>query len=234
MGAIMAAGILDAGGRNAVVALRSRAGFFRRTSVIGLAMFTQYWYWHPLTYFLGLAFQPAALLGVAGDLRVPRFELDCGCKPSTFAHPEPLTQQADKQVRRRQRRAAAAAAGVAQLPLPGGASSGAPAARLHAPHTTHHTTCLCPARCRCCTLALLPSNPPPPSSPTLAGGQGGEGGAVHHSQGQGAPAQEGGGEGWQGCRWAWPEAALRQHCCASTPPCDVTHMRPGCGLWAAG
>lgn len=43
MGAIMAAGILDAGGRNVVVALRSRSGYFRRTSVLGLALFTQYW-----------------------------------------------------------------------------------------------------------------------------------------------------------------------------------------------
>ena len=43
MGSIMAAGILDAGGRNVTVGLRSRSGYFRRTSVIGLAVFTQYW-----------------------------------------------------------------------------------------------------------------------------------------------------------------------------------------------
>lgn len=94
----MAQGILDAGGRNSCVALRSRAGFFRRTTVIGLAMFTQYWYWHPLSYFLGLAFQPSGMVGVAADMRVPKFEVDCGCKPSIFAYPEPLTQHADKQV----------------------------------------------------------------------------------------------------------------------------------------
>lgn len=45
MGAVMAAGILDAGGRNATVGLRSRSGHFRRTAVLGLALFTQYWYW---------------------------------------------------------------------------------------------------------------------------------------------------------------------------------------------
>ena len=44
MGAIMAAGIIDAGGRNVNVGLRSRSGYFRRTSVIALAVFTQYWY----------------------------------------------------------------------------------------------------------------------------------------------------------------------------------------------
>ncbi len=43
MGAIVAAGILDAGGRNATIGLRSRSGYFRRTSVVGLALFTQYW-----------------------------------------------------------------------------------------------------------------------------------------------------------------------------------------------
>eukprot|EP00983_Pelagomonas_calceolata_P044856 1139475-Pelagomonas_calceolata.AAC.8 len=43
LGAIMAAGILDAGGRNVGIGLRSRSGFFRRTSVVGLAVFTQYW-----------------------------------------------------------------------------------------------------------------------------------------------------------------------------------------------
>lgn len=43
MGAIMAAGILDAGGRNVTIAVRSRSGYFRRTSIIGLAVFTQYW-----------------------------------------------------------------------------------------------------------------------------------------------------------------------------------------------
>eukprot|EP00955_Chlamydomonas_euryale_P022887 241796-Chlamydomonas_euryale.AAC.2 len=43
MGAIMAAGIIDAGGRNVGVGLRSRSGYFRRTSVVALAVFTQYW-----------------------------------------------------------------------------------------------------------------------------------------------------------------------------------------------
>lgn len=43
MGAIMASGIIDAGGRNVGIGLRSRSGYFRRTSVISLAVFTQYW-----------------------------------------------------------------------------------------------------------------------------------------------------------------------------------------------
>jgi len=43
MGAALATGILDAGGRNVTVGLRSRSGYFRRTSVVGLALFTYHW-----------------------------------------------------------------------------------------------------------------------------------------------------------------------------------------------
>ena len=46
MGAIMATGLLDAGGRNATVGLKSRSGYFRRTAVVGLAVFLQYWCAH--------------------------------------------------------------------------------------------------------------------------------------------------------------------------------------------
>ncbi|KAK9844017.1 hypothetical protein WJX81_001983 [Elliptochloris bilobata] len=94
MGAIMAAGLLDAGGRNATPALRSHSGYFRRTSVVALALFTQYWYWYPLSYCISLALQPAALIGLNGDLRLPAFSVVCKCKPSLFAYPPPVTQEA--------------------------------------------------------------------------------------------------------------------------------------------
>ena len=44
----------------------------RRTAVIGLALFTQYWYWHPLSYCLSLAVQPTALIGVDASLCAPK------------------------------------------------------------------------------------------------------------------------------------------------------------------
>ena len=75
MGAIMAAGLLDAGGRNAVPGLRSGSGFFRRTAIIGLAIFTQYWYWYPLAYAASLALQPAVLIALDGDMRQPRLQV---------------------------------------------------------------------------------------------------------------------------------------------------------------
>jgi 26S proteasome regulatory subunit N2 len=40
--------------------------------VVGLALFTQYWYWHPLSYCLSLAVQPTALIGVDASLRAPK------------------------------------------------------------------------------------------------------------------------------------------------------------------
>lgn len=43
MGSIMALGILDAGGRNATVQLRSPQGHLRLLSLVGMACFLQYW-----------------------------------------------------------------------------------------------------------------------------------------------------------------------------------------------
>lgn len=88
MGAIMAAGILDSGGRNITVGLRSESGNFKRTAVVGLAVFLQYWYWYPLSHTLSLSLRPTALIGVDATLCAPKdFECQCECKPSMFAYP---------------------------------------------------------------------------------------------------------------------------------------------------
>eukprot|EP00897_Mesotaenium_endlicherianum_P008985 jgi/Mesen1/8114/ME000435S07282 len=89
MGAILASGILDAGGRNVTISLRSRSGHDRITAVVGMAVFTQFWYWYPLTYFISLAFAPTALVGLQQDLKMPRFEFLSDCKPSLFGYPPP-------------------------------------------------------------------------------------------------------------------------------------------------
>jgi len=97
MGAIMAAGILDAGGRNATIGMRSNSGTFRRTSVIGMALFVQYWYWHPMSYTLSLALAPTALIGVDATLAAPKdFTARCDCKPSAFAYPAPVPTEDKK------------------------------------------------------------------------------------------------------------------------------------------
>lgn len=92
------AGILDAGGRNGIVSLCARSGYFRRTTMVGLAMFTQYWYWYPLSYFLSMSLQASAFVGVNASLQLPRYELRCDCKPSQFAYRQAAPQAASAQV----------------------------------------------------------------------------------------------------------------------------------------
>jgi 26S proteasome regulatory subunit N2 len=95
MGAIMATGIIDAGGRNARVQLLTSGGRLRKTTAVGLAMFVQYWYWYPLSYFFGVALTPSALIAVdPKELKTPRIELSCECRASLFKHPEPVAAPA--------------------------------------------------------------------------------------------------------------------------------------------
>ena len=96
MGAIMAQGILDAGGRNVTIGLRSRSGRPRMTSVLGMLVFTQYWYWYPLSYFLSLVFVPTAFIGVDGTLAAPHCSVTSHCKPSTFAYATQITEDDNK------------------------------------------------------------------------------------------------------------------------------------------
>lgn len=91
MGAILASGILDAGGRNVTIKLLSKTRHDKMTAVVGLAVFTQFWYWYPLIYFISLAFSPTALIGLNYDLKVPRFEFLSHAKPSLFEYPRPTT-----------------------------------------------------------------------------------------------------------------------------------------------
>ncbi|KAJ0953335.1 putative armadillo-like helical, 26S proteasome regulatory subunit RPN2 [Helianthus annuus] len=91
MGAILASGILDAGGRNVTIKLLSKTKHDKMTAVIGLAVFSQFWYWYPLIYFISLAFSPTALIGLNYDLKVPKFEFLSHAKPSLFEYPRPTT-----------------------------------------------------------------------------------------------------------------------------------------------
>ncbi|XP_038702017.1 26S proteasome non-ATPase regulatory subunit 1 homolog A-like [Tripterygium wilfordii] len=91
MGAILASGILDAGGRNVTIRLLSKAKHNKITAVVGLAVFSQFWYWYPLIYFISLSFSPTALIGLNSDLKVPKFEFLSHAKPSLFEYPKPTT-----------------------------------------------------------------------------------------------------------------------------------------------
>ncbi|KAK4537155.1 hypothetical protein CDCA_CDCA11G3180 [Cyanidium caldarium] len=72
-GAALALGIIDAGGRNAEIALRSRlTGSLRPGAVVGMTLFTQYWYWFPMTHCLCLALRPAAAIAVNDQMQLLR------------------------------------------------------------------------------------------------------------------------------------------------------------------
>jgi len=89
VGAIMAHGLLDAGGRNVTLSLKSRAGFTRASAIVGVALWAQHWYWYPLQYMIGLAFSPSMCVGLNKNFDMPTsFTVTCAAKPSQFAYPK--------------------------------------------------------------------------------------------------------------------------------------------------
>ncbi|ORZ21533.1 armadillo-type protein [Absidia repens] len=89
-GAVLAQGIIDAGGRNVTISLVSRSGHANMPAIVGMAVFTQFWYWHPLTHMLSLSFTPTAIIGLNKNLQTPKFEFISNAKPSLFAYPPAL------------------------------------------------------------------------------------------------------------------------------------------------
>merc|ERR1719186_2434732 len=85
-GAILAQGIIDAGGRNVTVSLQSRTGHTNMLGVVGMLVFTQYWYGFPLSHFLSLAFQPTAIIGLNSNLDMPVAQFKSSAKPSTYGY----------------------------------------------------------------------------------------------------------------------------------------------------
>ena len=100
-GAALGQGIIDAGGRNVTISLQSRSGFPNIPAIAGMALFTHFWYWYPLTHFLSLAFTPTGMIGLNKDLEVPKFEFISNVKPSMFAYPaatKPHTEEVVEKV----------------------------------------------------------------------------------------------------------------------------------------
>lgn len=97
LGAIWAAGILDAGGRNVCISMLSRAGFLKMGSVLGLMMFLQSWYWYPLSLFLSLSFTPTVLIGLNKNFDIPnQYEVQCNAPLSMFAYPKVEEKKEDE------------------------------------------------------------------------------------------------------------------------------------------
>jgi 26S proteasome regulatory subunit N2 len=92
-GGIFAQGIIDAGGRNVTVSLLSRTGHTRVSSVVGMLVFTQFWYWYPLAHFLSLSFVSSSTIGLTESLKMPRMQFKSNAKPSIYAYPAPLQEK---------------------------------------------------------------------------------------------------------------------------------------------
>ncbi|KAG0222249.1 armadillo-type protein [Mortierella sp. GBAus27b] len=88
-GAVLGQGIIDAGGRNVTISMQSRSGHSNMPAIVGVALFTQFWYWFPTSHFLSLAFTPTAIIGVNADLNMPEIEFVSNAKPSLFAYIPP-------------------------------------------------------------------------------------------------------------------------------------------------
>lgn len=96
LGAAVAQGLIDAGGRNVSLSLQTKSGSPNMPAIAGMALFTQFWFWFPLAHCAALAFTPTAIIGVDSQLRIPKFDFVSNAKPSTFAYP-PQTKEPEKQ-----------------------------------------------------------------------------------------------------------------------------------------
>lgn len=86
-GAALAVGIIDAGGRNCTIGLQTQTGNLNMAGIVGMAVFTQYWYWFPFTHFLSLSFSPTAIIGLDHDLEMPDVKFHCATRQSLFDYP---------------------------------------------------------------------------------------------------------------------------------------------------
>lgn len=93
-GASLAQGIIDAGGRNVTIQTENLAtGTLNTNAIVGLAVFTQFWYWFPFTHFLSLAFTPTSIIGIREDFKIPEFEINCHSKSQFFDYPPKLEEE---------------------------------------------------------------------------------------------------------------------------------------------
>ena len=101
MGATLATGIIDAGGRNCSLDLGSRNGFTKMSSAVGLALWLQHWHWYPFMHMFSMALTPTFTIGLNGDFKFPKnFEIQCNSKPSVFSYPKRLEEKKEKEKKR--------------------------------------------------------------------------------------------------------------------------------------
>lgn len=80
---------MNLGGRNCKINLVSSSGNNKMAAIVGMALFTQYYYWFPMLHFINLAVEPVILLGVDSNLKIPKnFQVLSKEKPSVFGYPQ--------------------------------------------------------------------------------------------------------------------------------------------------
>jgi len=95
-GSALALGIIDAGGRNCTIGLQTPTGTLNMAAIVGMAVFTQYWYWFPLTHFISLSFTPTAVIGIDQELEIPSFDFYSNTRPSMFDYPPEAEVKAEE------------------------------------------------------------------------------------------------------------------------------------------
>merc|ERR1719461_2047534 len=94
LGAILAQGIIDAGGRNTTIKLLTRDGCNNRSAIVGMFIFLQYWYWFPLAHFLCLSFTPTCKIikkaSANEEIKVENVEYEAEVTPKDYVYPPPL------------------------------------------------------------------------------------------------------------------------------------------------
>ena len=99
MGAILAAGIVDAGGRNVAVSLLGRGGKPKPPAVAGMVLWTLSWYWYPCLHMISLAMSPSVIAGANSALDLPvDFRLECagGDTYRRFGPPDPVEEKKEE------------------------------------------------------------------------------------------------------------------------------------------
>lgn len=100
-GGILTQGLMELGGRNCTVKLTSNSGNNRIGSIVGMALFTQYYYWFPMVHFINLAVHPSMLLGVDSSLKVVKnFNVLSKAKPSQFGYPKEVKLEEKTKIER--------------------------------------------------------------------------------------------------------------------------------------
>ena len=99
-GTCLAWGILNAGGRNVVISCNSLRGENSVSATIGLAMFCNHFFWHPLALMLPLSFHSTSIIGLDKNLNVVDWQMRCWAPPSDFSYPPDfkLEKEADQYI----------------------------------------------------------------------------------------------------------------------------------------